>query len=203
MNQILRSLGLITLLISFYSCATKPNQHEGSYASADGGNGKRLKTGLTISGRELNKFTSKHFTIVEVMIENYTNDWIDMDEISVSFGNDILDKQMKVVKGKNLRSWADAMDFRIEKRWWNRVLKSKKSKKVGLPKDHLLSGNFRIPPGVAVKRWVTLYLKTPFKSPYFKTLKMKYKVAKTKEEATIRIRGQKTRSNFQWAHPES
>lgn len=204
MNKIHRLFGVLAIVITalvFQGCASKPVKHMGSFAKADGAQGKKLKTGLIISGAELDKYTSKHFTIVQVMFENYTDEWISMKDISLDFGNETLNKNMQLVRGKRLNSWADAMDFNVGKKARGKNKDGEKSKRGRLPQAHLLSGDFQIPPGVSIKRWVTLFLKNPMENPYFNTIKVQYKANNTKEKATIRFRGLQTQSNFQWAHP--
>ncbi len=190
--KLLINIIIASALVLSFGCATKPNPHQGKYAKAEGAQGKRLKSGLTISARELEPYSSKHFTILEVMLENYTSDWITVKNLKTNFGNDLLNKNLKIVTGQNLINWAEAMNYNI---------KTKKLKKGSVPRTHVLGGDFRIPPGISVTRWIVVYLKAPFENPYFNTLKLNYQAGNAKEEATIGFRGAKTRSNFQWAHP--
>ena len=77
----------------------------------------------------------------------------------------------------------------------NKLSSLEKAKVV--PDRHLLRGSFYIPPGLFSKRWMTVYLKRPFKSPYLQKVRIDYLVNKKRESVVITLRGKDTSSDFQ------
>jgi hypothetical protein len=67
-----------------------------------------------------------------------------------------------------------------------------------VPQNHLLHSPLFIPPGLHAKKWITLYLKNPYKSPYLDKVKVSYRVnGKKSETVLLTLRGKNTSSDFQ------
>lgn len=67
-----------------------------------------------------------------------------------------------------------------------------------VPKSHLLNTPLYIPPGLHAKRWIAIYLKNPYKSPYLSQVKISYRVGKKKRESILLpLRKANTSSSFQ------
>lgn len=73
-----------------------------------------------------------------------------------------------------------------------------------IPEDHLLSGNFSIPPGLFKRKWLTLYAKRPNDIPFINkmALTLTYDNGST-ETVILKLRDASTlRSDFQKKNPE-
>lgn len=72
-----------------------------------------------------------------------------------------------------------------------------------VPKSHILSDDFVVPPGLHAKKWVTLYVPEPEKIPFVQELYISYTTDDGKtEKVLLPLRDKKTRSEWQAKHPD-
>ena len=75
-----------------------------------------------------------------------------------------------------------------------------------IPKDHLLAGPFSVPPGLHVKKWITLYAEDPLSFPYITSVALEFEYEdNTKEAYVLNFRKIEDHRGSSWQakHPET
>ena len=57
-----------------------------------------------------------------------------------------------------------------------------------VPASHLLNSPIHIPPGLHVKKWITVHLERPYQSPFLKEILISYRANTKKEKVLLKIR---------------
>jgi hypothetical protein len=70
---------------------------------------QQTKAGLLISGEEETQLSSKHFGLINLTIENQSDQWKRVRNVRISFGGEDADSKAQVLVGKGLASWAEAV----------------------------------------------------------------------------------------------
>lgn len=106
--------------------------HSGEYATQvdtkkeaalkHSGRGVTTKGGLLISGKEVSDVSSKYFGLIDLTFENRTNDWMRIENIGVDFGDDPKNRNIKIVSGKDIKIWNDAIERKIAIENYNKDL---------------------------------------------------------------------------------
>lgn len=66
------------------------------------------RSGLLVSGEELASYSSRHFGLIEVTFENFTNEWLHVDQLALDFGGAERNAGVFLPEGADLIAWHDA-----------------------------------------------------------------------------------------------
>lgn len=64
--------------------------------------------GLIISSTEMRDLGSEHFVNIDLTLENKTNNYMNVKNVYLDFGNPDRNSQFKIISGQELVAWADA-----------------------------------------------------------------------------------------------
>src|SRR5437868_5148085 len=125
----MRLLILLFCLLFSLSCASV---HPGNYAQPeDSSNTKEsegaakkspTKSGLLISGIENTGLSSEFFTAVDLTFENTTSEWARIKSITLDFGDEVLNREIKFPVGSDLAEWGESAQQRKNIRDYNTEL---------------------------------------------------------------------------------
>jgi hypothetical protein len=116
---------LLVFLSSFsISCASISNSNLAHQYSSDGKLLKNDKTklGLKITAEEDSEMSSKYFGLIDMTFENDTEKWIRINNVSLDFGSEEINKAVKIVSGQDIIAWKDAMQKLKEINDYNKSL---------------------------------------------------------------------------------
>jgi hypothetical protein len=65
-------------------------------------------SGLVVSGEELRPYSSRHFGLVEVTFENWTNEWVHIHRLALDFGGAEENEGVLLPVGADLEAWHQA-----------------------------------------------------------------------------------------------
>jgi len=102
----------LAMLIFFQSCAST---HEGNLANSIGGDNNQS---VKVSAQTIERDKDSAFELVEVTFENNDSDWFRVSSAKILTGDPSVTK-INVVVGEDLKSWAEAMDFKYRKESYN------------------------------------------------------------------------------------
>lgn len=109
-----RLIILAAVTAFLFSCAsTHPGEQGKSIA------GKKLP--LAISAENIDNPNGEAFQLIEVTVENTSDDWLRISDAKAVISNPA-ESKLSVVMGKDLQSWAEAMEVRLKKDEYNRKL---------------------------------------------------------------------------------
>lgn len=91
-------------------CATVSARHEGTPLDEAGklSQSSRTKSGLRISGQELDDLASQYFGAVRVTFENPSSHWVNIKRMAVSFGTETRNSSVLLPYGTQIDSWMEA-----------------------------------------------------------------------------------------------
>ncbi len=96
------------LLVILSGCASVHYKHfaelENQSKEVSGNN-----TGLVISAEEDRALSSTYFGVVKFTFENKSNDWIRVKNVAIDFEDDILNREVMIPTGNDLKVWAKAV----------------------------------------------------------------------------------------------
>lgn len=113
--MILRKITLATTLLFLFSCASIHPGNEGHSVL----NGKKLP--IKVSAQTIDDPKGEAFQLMEITIENLSDDWLRISRAEVIISNPA-ESKLSVVLGKDLHSWAQAMEARLKKDEYNKQL---------------------------------------------------------------------------------
>lgn len=110
----IKSLCLSLSLLILSGCATT---HPGTKGNAVNGVGLPLE----VSAISIEPTPEEAFQLIELTFENKSNNWLRIHSSDVVL-NDLMRTKVSVVLGSDLRDWAQAMEFKLNKDEHNRGL---------------------------------------------------------------------------------
>lgn len=69
---------------------------------------------LDIAAQLLENYCTEYFGMINVEFENTTAEWMEIQNVRVSFGSGDMDKKISVVTGERLTSWNDAIQIKLK-----------------------------------------------------------------------------------------
>jgi hypothetical protein len=69
---------------------------------------KTTASGLVVSGEELSAYSSRHFGLIEVTFENWTNEWVRVNRLALDFGGAEANAGVFLPVGADLEAWHHA-----------------------------------------------------------------------------------------------
>lgn len=98
---------LMTMTLFFYSCAS----HQGGYRAdlIDGNTGKVIGNDIDVTSSVDEDFSTSHFTFAQVQFLNNTDDYFDVEKVTVGDEYD----ELVVVTGNRLRDWSMSIENKI------------------------------------------------------------------------------------------
>jgi hypothetical protein len=98
----------------FSGCATIASGAYGHPLDSTGhaSAGNQTDSGLLISGQEIDALSSADFGVLQVTIENNTNQWVRLSRISLDFGSPVRNEAVAIPLGPDLDSWTRAAQQR-------------------------------------------------------------------------------------------
>jgi len=104
-----RSLAALALS-GAQACASIGSEYAATPVDAEGRlmAGRRMPSGLAISGEELRTYASAYFGMVELTFENGTAEWIHIDRVSLDFGSAASNEAVVLPDGPDLDAWYEA-----------------------------------------------------------------------------------------------
>ena len=96
------------LLVILSGCASVHYTHFAeteNQSKEASGNG----AGLIISAEEDRALSSTYFGVIKFTFENKSNDWIRVKNVAIDFENDILNREVIIPTGNDLKVWAKAV----------------------------------------------------------------------------------------------
>lgn len=103
------------LTIQLVSCATTHLGNSGKPIFND------TNIPLKISAQPIGDPSKESFELIEVTLENTSENWLKINRMEVII-RDPADSKLSVVVGRDLKNWAHAMNFRLQKDDYNRQL---------------------------------------------------------------------------------
>ncbi|MEM7183197.1 MAG: hypothetical protein AAF518_19960 [Spirochaetota bacterium] len=103
-------------LIVFSNCATIHSQH---FAIPVNGKGDAIQSkssdfGLVVSSHEITELSSTYFGVIEFTLENKSQAWIKLEKVSIDFLDTRINKNVKILSGKELLAWNHAIQRKIK-----------------------------------------------------------------------------------------
>jgi hypothetical protein len=97
--------GFITALAT--ACASVQGRNVAVPVDAAGNVARAPLTasGLIVSGEELASYSSRHFGLIEVTFENFTDEWLHVDRIALDFGGAERNEGVFLPEGADLIAW--------------------------------------------------------------------------------------------------
>jgi hypothetical protein len=104
-----RALGAL-LVLGATACASVQSRYIATPVDASGfrTGASTTASGLVVSGEELRPYSSRHFGLVEVTFENWTNEWVHIDRLELDFGGAEVNEAVLLPVGADLEAWHQA-----------------------------------------------------------------------------------------------
>lgn len=195
------SLLVLTVLpiLFLQSCASLHSNYQGVYVPRENANENAVESPIVVSGDISDKMYSTYFRVVNFTLENTSNHWARISNVSVDFQDEKLNHSIKIPVGNQIAAWVKSMELKNAITQYNTSLMLSGLVLVGaiagaqgnsnsqlagtammtagvgsmvsddlsnnldeiqnakmIPKTHLLSGDFDIPPGMFTKKWILL-----------------------------------------------
>ncbi len=112
------------LLFFVISCASVSDRYTARQYLENGklSDKKETKLGLQISAEEDSSMGSKYFGLVQVTLENRSQEWVKVKKVSIDFGSEDCNQNIKIVSGNEISTWYDATSKRNQISEYNRNL---------------------------------------------------------------------------------
>jgi hypothetical protein len=187
-NRALRGVGVLLVTGAAFSTAgcVSTDAGIGSYAAKPvdvsgqvraGDTPETTPAGIAITAGEVPGLASPYLGAVRVILSNTTSDFIQVDAVSLSFGDD-LDKHVSIPLGGDIAGWGRAIAPRVShwvgrnqiepayepssdiltdiQRFQEIRLARSAESAPSFPSEHLLAAPFSIAPGLSTIKWVLI-----------------------------------------------
>ena len=173
------------------------------------------------------EYASTYFGSFRFVFENQKDEWLEIQNIRLSFHDDSAKKYISVLGQNRLEQWGRAVRLQTNlnessvKEIQSALLSAGSSisgmvgdisetvgldtgeKETSYPDNHLYAERFVLPPGFAVEKWVLLQSSNHENLPYVTELDLSFEINHKKHTANLIFREKTTEyKNFVWYDPE-